>query len=313
MRAAHETFRASDGHGLHLYRWEPDTPVPRGVVQIAHGMGEHAGRYAPIAARLCEAGLVVCANDHRGHGRSVARPEDLGDMGYDGWNRTVQDLREVNDAFAERYPGVPRILFGHSMGALLARHYLLLHGDTLHGAILSGTSEGGGFELGLARFLAHVERWRLGARAESSVLNWVLFGRANSRFDPGRTGFEWLSRDDEQVDAYVQDPLCGFVVRAGSLCDLFTGLAWERRRKQRARIPRELPLYVFAGSDDPFNHDLAGLHKLLTGYQRAGLNRVCYRFYAGGRHEMLNETNRAEVYEDVALWIDGMLKVNARS
>lgn len=307
MKAATETFRASDGHGLHVYRWEPDARTPRAVIQIAHGMGEHASRYAPIAARLCASGHVVYANDHRGHGRSVAGAQDLGDMGDDGWNRTVQDLRELNDSFAERHPGVPRVLFGHSMGALLARQYLVLHGATLSGAILSGTTDGGGFQLWLARWLAAFERWRLGARGQSSVLNWVLFGKANRKFDPGRTGFEWLSRDPLQVDAYVEDPLCGFVVRAGSLCEMFEGLDWERRPEQRARIPKDLPIHVFAGADDPFNRELGGLNELLDSYGAAGLRNVSHRFYEGGRHEMLNEINRNEVYADVVRWVEGAL------
>jgi len=307
VKAATETFRASDGHGVHLYRWEPDAGTPRAVVQIAHGMGEHAARYVPIAERLCEAGHVVYANDHRGHGRSVARSQDLGDMGTGGWNRAVQDLLELNQNFAQRHPRTPRILFGHSMGALLARHYLVLHGATLSGAILSGTTDGGGFQLWLARWLAAFERWRLGADAESAALSWVLFGRANKKFDPGRTGFEWLSRDPAQVDAYVEDPLCGFVVRAGSLCEMFEGLRWERRLEQRVQIPPDLPVYVFVGADDPFNRELVGLRELLDSYQSAGLRNVDHQFYDGGRHEMLNEINRDEVYRDVVRWIDGIL------
>ncbi|NNL84175.1 MAG: alpha/beta fold hydrolase [Myxococcales bacterium] len=266
-------------------------------------MGEHAGRYDWVAERLCDAGFEVFANDHRGHGRTATSPAELGDMGANGWHRAVQDLREIIDWIAGAYPGVARVLLGHSMGSLLARQYLIDHGQTLDAAILSGSTDGGGFQLHLTRLLARVERFRLGPRGESEIVQKALFGKSNRAFEPGRTGFEWLSRDPDQVDRYVEDPLCGFVLRMGSLCDMFDGLAKERRRSERRKIPGELPIYIFSGDRDPIHRDLAGLRRLLNEYRAAGLQQVQHRFYEGGRHEMFNETNREEVCRDLIGWL----------
>ena len=211
MKTSTPSFSASDGHPLRVYQWEhDDAPATRGTIVIAHGMGEHAARYAWVAEHLCAAGYVVFANDQRGHGHTASDPDELGDMGPDGWNRAVQDLRELIDWSGARRPGeaAPRVLLGHSMGSLLARQYLTEHGETLDAAVLSGSADGGGFQLFTTRLLARIERWRHGRAGVSEVVQKALFGRFNKNFEPGRTGFEWLSRDPEQVDRYVEDPFC---------------------------------------------------------------------------------------------------------
>ncbi len=304
MKTSTPAFSASDGQALRLYQWEPDSsPRPRAVVLIAHGMGEHAARYAWVAEQLCEAGYRVYANDHRGHGLTASGPDSLGDMGPGGWHAAVRDLRELVDWIGERHPGTPRVLLGHSMGSFLARQYLIEHGETVEAAILSGSTDGGGLQLLLTRLLARIERWRHGASGESEIVQKALFGKTNERFEPGRTGFEWLSRDPEQVDLYVEDPRCGFVLRMGSLCEMFDALALERRRSERAKIPRTIPLLIFSGADDPIHRELAGLWRLIEEYRAAGLQRVDHKFYEGGRHEMFNEINRDEVVADLLDWL----------
>ncbi len=305
MKTSTRAFAASDGRSLRVYQWERDDAAPpRAAILIAHGMGEHAARYAWVAERLCDAGYVVYANDHRGHGHTAAGPQELGDMGPDGWHRAVRDLRELIDWIGEQRRGIPRVLLGHSMGSLLARQYLIDHGDTLDAAVLSGSTDGGGFQLFTTRVLARIERWRHGRSGESEIVQKALFGKSNQNFEPGRTGFEWLSRDPEQVDRYVEDPFCGFVVRMGSLCDMFDALAVERRRSERQKIPRRLPIFVFSGDEDPIHRNLKGLHRLLDEYRAAGLERIDHKFYPGGRHEMFNETNREEVCSDLIDWLD---------
>jgi alpha-beta hydrolase superfamily lysophospholipase len=296
-------FSASDDQRLQLFHWQPEGRAPHAVVLIAHGMGEHAGRYGWVAEQLCDAGYEVYANDHRGHGQTASSPADLGDMGPNGWRRAVLDLRELIDWIGTEHPGVARVLLGHSMGSLLARQYLIDHGHTLDAAVLSGSTDGGGLQLHLTRLIARVERWRLGPRGESERVQKALFGKSNQAFEPGRTGFEWLSRDPDQVDRYVEDPRCGFVLRMGSLCDMFDGLASERRRSERQKIPKELPIYILSGDRDPIHRELAGLRRLLNEYRAAGLSHVHHRFYEGGRHEMFNETNREEVCGDLIAWL----------
>jgi alpha-beta hydrolase superfamily lysophospholipase len=303
LRQELRTFEASDGRSLALHAWLPEG-APRAAVQIVHGMGEHAGRYARAAEALTGASYAVYACDVRGHGRTARSALEVGDLGPDGWNRSVQDQRELCDRIAREHPGLPRVLLGHSMGSFLAQQYLVTHGDTIAGAVLSGSSGGGGLALHLPAWVARIERRRLGRSAQSPLLARLLFGRFNRAFEPARTEFDWLSRDPAEVDRYIADPRCGFVLRVGSLLEMFEGLRATGRRRSRARIPKDLPIYVFSGERDPVHRKLRGLRALLRGYRRAGLRRVTHRLYREGRHEMLNETNRAEVLADLRAWLE---------
>ncbi len=296
------TLTTADGHTMHYYRWLP-AAAPVAVVQIAHGMGEHAARYDWTAARLTAAGFAVYAQDHRGHGAS-ATPETWGDMGEDGWNRTISDTAELTDTLRAAHPGLPLGLVGHSMGAMLSQQYLYRFGSRLDGAVLSGSPGfGGAFQLWLSHTIARFESWRLGFSAHSDLLQNLLFGKSNEPFDsPDATGFEWLSRDREQVQKYVDDPACGFVLRAGSVANLMAGAREARKKRSVAGIPAALPVYVFSGSADPVHNEGKGLERLLARY-RGRLTRVDYRLYPDGRHEMLNETNREEVIGDLIRWL----------
>ncbi len=295
------TLTGADGVTLHYYRWLP-AAAPRATVQIAHGMGEHAARYDWVATGLTAAGYAVYADDHRGHGRT-ARPEALGDLGEDGWNRAIGDAAALHEQIDTEYPGVPHVLIGHSMGAMLTQQYLYRFGDGLAAAVLSGSPGlGGRFQLWLSHLVARFERWRLGDAGESALLDKMIFGNANADFDgPEATGFEWLSRDTEQVQRYVDDPLCGFVLRAGSLASLFAGAREARQPANVARIP-DIPIYVFSGDADPVHDGGKGLERLLGAY-RAHLSSVEAQLYPGGRHEMLNETNREAVLDDLTGWL----------
>lgn len=299
-------LNSTDGTRLHVYRWLPQGPV-RATIQIAHGMGEHAARYAATAQALTAAGYAVYANDHRGHGRT-ANPGGLGWLGDDGWNRVVADAAALTDHVRGQHSGVPHVLLGHSMGAMLAQQYLYRYGARLDAAVLSGSpGVAGRFQSWLSHTLARIERWRLGADAESAFLQRLLFGKANDAFaGPSASGFEWLSRDAAQVRAYVDDPLCGFVLRAGSLCDLFAGARQAGHMENVLQIPRHLPVLVFSGSDDPVHNGGTNLERLLGLYRRH-VTRVDDRVYAGGRHEMFNETNREAVVQDVLAWLDNVL------
>ncbi len=310
MKTSTTHVEASDGQRLFVYEWAPDASAPRATVLLSHGMGEHAGRYVWLAEQLTGAGYLVVAPDQRGHGHTARR---LGDMGPDGWLRCVEDLRELALRTEAAVPGVPRVLLGHSMGSLLARQFLTRHGRTLDAAVLSGSTDGGGLQLALTRVLARFERWRLGPSGESALIQRALFGHANRPFEPGRTGFEWLSRDPAQVDRYVEDPHCGFTLRVGSLCDMFDGLAVEGRRGERRKIPRELPILILSGEEDPIHRGLRGLRRLLAAYDAAGLRRVDHRFYPGGRHEMFNETNRKEAGSDLIDWLQQSVSGSADS
>lgn len=302
-------FSTSDGARLHCYSWHPDSS-PRAAIHIAHGMGEHARRYDALGERLASEGYLVIADDHRGHGETVL-PDRLGDIGSDGWNRMIRDLFEINAHLATLAPGAPRILLGHSMGSMLSQQYVYRHGDTLDALVLSGSPGiGNAFALWLSHTLARFERWRLGAGESSPLMDKMIFGAANEPFE-GPTGFEWLSRDADEVAKYVEDPKCGFVVRVGGLCDMFAGAREARSRKRLAAIPRTLPVYVLSGSDDPVHGEGKGLDRLIRAYRRAGLERLVDVRYPGGRHEMFNEINRDEVVQALVDWLDATLAARA--
>ena len=269
-------------------------------------MGEHIARYEPVAARLNAADYVVYGNDHRGHGRTDT--DRLGSLGDDGWNLLVDDARLLNERISDDFPGLKRVLLGHSMGAMLAQQYLCRHGPSLDAAVLSG-SPGfqGGLQTAITGLVTRFEAWRLGSDAESAVLSGLLFGQANREFDgDGATGFEWLSRDTDEVQKYVDDPLCGTVLRTGSLLALFSGAKEAAKPASIAAIPKDLPIHVLSGTADPVHGKLKNLERLFRRYTTAGLT-VSRKLYDDGRHEMFNEVNRQEVLDDLVGWLDSVL------
>ncbi len=309
MRA--ETFRLAAGDGVELFvhRWEPAFAWPRGVVQITHGLGEHAGRYARTAARLVAAGYAVYAADLRGHGRTAASRADLGWCApTQGWQRLVDDVHRVRCRIRADHPMLPVVLLGHSLGSFLAQSYVAEHGAGLAGVVLSGTNAGGARLAPVARALLEVERRRVGPRGRSLVPELWTFLGYNWRFHPARTEFDWLTRDEEEVDRYLADPLCGFVCTVGAWGDILDGVQRIARADVLRRVPRGLPVYLFSGEDDPVGEYTAGVRALVAAYARAGLRNVTYRFYPKGRHEMLNEINRDEVHDDLLWWLDAVVE-----
>jgi alpha-beta hydrolase superfamily lysophospholipase len=294
-------LRASDGADVACYRWLQEDA--RAVVHIAHGMGEHAKRYDAVALALNDAGYCVYANDHRGHG--VTGQSQLGCMGGDGWNRVLADAYEINRYIASEHADVPIILLGHSMGSMMSQLYITRYGDSIDALALSGSP---GFKAPfgawLSRTIARFERWRLGADQSSDLMQNMLFGGSNKPFDaPGATGFEWLSRDPDEVQKYVDDDACGFVLTTGSLMDLFEGSAKNMQADVLANIPKELPIYVFSGTEDPVHGEQKDIQRMLQAFYDQGLGNIEVKWYPGGRHEMFNETNRDEVVADLVAWL----------
>lgn len=279
-----------DGITVAVYRW-PAAREPVAAVQIAHGLGEHALRYAPLAAFLNRAGFDVYANDHRGHGKTAGSPENYGDFGDAGWDAVVADAVELTRIIRSRIGVAPIILLGHSMGSFLAQQYLLDHNALVAAAALSGSAA--------PDLIAHLVD-EVGEGGLESL---------NKPFEPARTEFDWLSRDPAEVDAYVADPRCGFSMSERSRQS--AQAAWERMAsaEELMRIRKDLPLYVMAGDADPVNHDLEYLRPLVERYRAAGLRDVTEKYYRDGRHEMFNEINRGEVMADLLAWLHRILPV----
>lgn len=268
-------------------------------------MGEHSGRYGGLAKRLNEAGFNVLAPDLRGHGLSLAPLCKVGDMGHHGWQETLTDLAHLQQWMTQQNQR-PAILFGHSMGAMLAQQYAYTHGHHLQALILSG-SPGvvSKVQTAVAGAITRFDSWRLTPSSPSPLIGKALFANNNKKFEregDGDGGFAWLSRDREQVAAYRDDPFCGASLTAGGLASMFASQGESVTERSIRRINKNMAIYLFAGTDDPINNNTKGLLELERRYRKAGLN-VQMRLYLEGRHEMLNELNRDEVIEDLLAWL----------
>ncbi|WP_405491607.1 alpha/beta hydrolase [Nocardia sp. NBC_00511] len=275
------SFTSADGVVIQVRGWLPEQGAPRGIVQIAHGMGEYAARYDHVAQRLTAQGFAVYADDHRGHGHSMTGTP--GDLGADGWNLLVADLVTLTGLLRQRHPELPLVLFGHSLGSFAVQHYILDHSALVDDVVLCGTTAVDGLFANIAA-------------ADGDLL--ALF---NARFQPTRTDSDWLSRDEAQVDAYVAHPWCGFEIDATSMAQLAE--VASTRLAHPVTVPTELPIYVMVGDQDPLNDGLRLSDLLVDRYREAGLTDVTYRVYPGARHEILNEIDRTRVEDDLLAWI----------
>lgn len=308
MQQKVDVWEADDGFGLRRFQWLPSEGAPVAVVQILHGLAEHAARYERLAEALAGAGFAVVAHDHRGHGGSVRDERDRGHFADEGgWDRAVRDALQVRQSIGADFEGLPVVLLGHSMGSSLALWALAQAGHLYRGAVLSGpTGVVGPIRLaGLAA--ARLERWRLGPRTPSPVLHQLSFGDFNRGFE-GRTAYDWLSRDPAQVDAYADDPWCGFMVTTQHWIDHLEALGAQSEPGFLARIPSKMPILILTGDRDPVSKGGAQVRVLHTRMITAGLVGVDPRYVEGGRHELFNDTCREEVIAALLAWVHGVVR-----
>ena len=306
------TYDAADNAKIFTYRWLPDAQSDvKAVIQISHGMAEHAARYERFAKALVDTGYAVYANDHRGHGKTAGSPENLGHFADEkGWETVVDDLHLLTGIIKKENPKVPVFLFGHSMGSFFARHYAMLYGNEIAGLVLSGTGGDPGIGGKIALFIGKREANKKGKQTKSTKMNNLLFGMYNKAFKPNRTKFDWLSRDTAEVDKYVADPLCGNIMTNGLYCDVIKGLFFINKFENIIKIPKNLPIYLFSGTDcpvgakTPWSGKTKGVLQVYNDFVKAGIKDVTYKLYPNGRHEMLNEINRDEVFKDVLAWLN---------
>lgn len=306
MKSETFTFNSSEDVKIFTYRWMPDkTSAICGIIQIAHGMAEHAGRYERFAEVMTNAGYAVFANDHRGHGKTAGSQDKVGYFADEnGWENVVEDMHTLTGIIKKENPNKPLFLFGHSMGSFLSRHYSMLYSDDLSGLVLSGTGGDPGVIGKLGLFIAKIDAKLNGKKAKSEIMNKLSFGTFNSAFKPNRTDYDWLSRDTTEVDKYINDPWCGAVFTAGFFCDLLKGIGYINKKENIAKILKNLPIYIFSGTKDPVGANTTGVVQVYDSFKKAGIKDVEMRFYADGRHEMLNEINRDEVFKDVVSWLN---------
>jgi len=315
-------FETHDGTKLYLYRWSPENNSDsqdkvRAVLHIIHGMAEHALRYKRLAEKLTEAGIEVWAADQRGHGKTanleVNGPNKGGLLGHcadgNGYILVTDDVRAINEEIKKTRSNVPLFLLGHSWGSFIAQNYIEYSNIDkdkikINGCILSGTKGPDGFIIKAGVPIMTLLAMLKGQRKGSILAYSMADGPYNKTFKPNRTPFDWLSRDEQEVDKYVKDPLCGFLCSSGFYRDLAKLLYNIHRHDAMARIDRSLPVYVFSGSADPVGDMGKSPTALVDAYRNIGINDCYFVLYPGARHEAFNETNREEVIDNLLSWIN---------
>jgi alpha-beta hydrolase superfamily lysophospholipase len=294
-------YTTEDGAKIAFYCWLPEGD-PIAVVQIAHGMAEYAERYEDFANFLNKHHIAVYANDHRGHGKTAGSVENLGFFAEEnGWVKVVTDMRVLTRLIRVDYPKAPVFLLGHSMGSFLARTYITLY-DDIHGVILSGTAANPRPIIWAGSVMGFFNSLFKKPEEPSDFFDKMSFGAFNKPFEE-EGPMSWLSRDKDMVKKYVDDPYCGFVCSLSFFRDLFYGLNYIARKEHNQWIRFTLPVYIVAGSEDPVGDHGNGPKKVGEMYRARQLEEVTVNIFEGARHEILNETNRQDVYKDLLEWI----------
>lgn len=289
---------------LHVIVWEPEGKA-RAVVQISHGMIEYVRRYAEFAEYLNKHGFVVLGNDHLGHGLTAADEQNLGYFCEKNMSASVvHDLHSVTAYAKKQYPGLPLFLFGHSMGSFLARRYMMNFGYELTGAIICGTGGQPGAVLAGGRVLAELIRLVRGDRHRSKLLQKAAFQSYNARIKDAKTSNDWLSRREENVERYNRDKYCTYRFTVNGYRGLFSTIAYIQRKSNIAKLPKELPVFLIAGEEDPVGAYGKGVLAVSESYKKQGLTDVECKLYPQDRHEILNEEDREVVFEDVRNWLE---------
>ena len=303
------TFLSSDGKTrLHGISWVPENTAPVAVLQLVHGVAEHIDRYDDFARFLNGHGVIVVGHDHLGHGKSL--PEG-GTPVYFGdgctWDTPVNDIYVLHTRLKEQYPQLPLLLMGHSMGSFLSRTYLVRYPGTVRAAVLMGTGwqkravlDGG---LALADLLA-----RRDPAATNDMVSELAFGAYNKTFKPNRTAYDWLSLDQENVDAYIADPMCGHDATVGLFREMLRGIRFNQRRENLRRMDGSIPVLLISGEDDPVGGMGEGVRRTYQAFRDAGVADCTLKLYPKLRHELLNErAQRETVYQDIWNWMEAKL------
>jgi alpha-beta hydrolase superfamily lysophospholipase len=300
MDTVRNIFYASDGAKITYYQ-TPCPSEPKGVVLIIHGMAEYATRYHEFADFFYANNYIAIAHDQRGHGQTG---RDSGDMGFfssgNGWERVVQDVKEISWSLRDSYPELPLFLIGHSMGSVVARSAVISFPNVYNSAVFVGTTVGiNSIMQKIASFIARREIRKRGEKTPSKLLSDLSFGSYNKKFKPNQTAYDWLSLNKENVDAYIEDPLCGFTCSAGFYRDLFYGIRFASDYENLQNIPNDFPMLFLSGQNDPVGGMGKEVKQIVQLTKKAGAENVDFILYPLMRHEILNEKNRVLIYRDV--------------
>lgn len=302
-------YSTNNSNKLHVIIWKPMDQV-KAILQISHGMSEYVDRYDRLATYLAQHGILVVGNDHLGHGETAKNMDELGYFPTKDLSRTVvEDLYKVTKTVRARYPEAPFFLLGHSMGSFMARRYLMTYGSQLDGAILMGTGAQPPAVLKAAKAAAASLALVRGEKFRSRMMLNMAFGAYNKRIKSVRTEYDWLSRDDANVDAYIADPYCGFMFTLNGYRVLFDVLAFIQDDKNIRKLPADVPVLFVSGTDDPVGNYGEDVKAIYKSYQAAGMKHVDMKLYPGGRHELLNELDYEQVQVDILNFIEDNIRL----
>lgn len=281
---------------------------PKAVIQISHGIAEHIDRYEEFMAFLADNGFVVAGDDHLGHGKSICAPEEQGFFAEnDGWTFAVNDMKKLHDYMAEKYPDIPYVFFGHSMGSFLTRTYIIKYPSDYTAVIISGTGMQASAMSEAGYLMAKTATAIYGPHKIGNKLNDIAFGSYCKGIESPRTPNDWLSRDPAEVDKYTNDPLCGFVPTVSVFRDMMGGIKFVSDSKNIAKMNKKAPVLFMSGEKDPVGEYGKGVERAYKAFCDAGQEDVFLKLYKDGRHEMLNEINKHEVFSDILSWINSKI------
>lgn len=303
MKKSEYYFTSSNGvNQIHTILWEPEEV--RAILQISHGMAEYIERYEPFAEFMTKHGILVVGNDHMGHGKSVKAAADRGYFAKENASeKVVEDLHEVTLRTRQEYPDLPYFLLGHSMGSFMARRYLMTYGEELNGALILGTGNQPDYVIAAGKISVKLISLIKGEHYRSKLVEEGSFAGYNKRFLPANTGLEWLSRNSENLDAYRKDEACGFIFTLNGYKTIFETLTYIKNKQNIQNIPKNLPIVFLSGAEDPVGNYGKAVNALYHQYRFSGIQDVKIKLYKDDRHEILNETDRPQVYHDILKWM----------
>lgn len=289
---------------IHAMQWLPEKERPVCILQIIHGMAEYIERYDEFACAMAEKGILVVGEDHLGHGKSVG---ENGTYGYfcerDAATVVVRDTHRLKKMIQEKYPGVPYIILGHSMGSFILRNYLCRYGTGIQAAVIVGTGMQPKAVLAMGKAVLAIQKLFCGSKHPSRLMDALSFGSYNKKIDSAKTRMDWLTKDEKIVDAYITDSLCGFTFTVNGFQTLLELVNRLYKKENLEKMPKELPILFTSGSEDPVGAYGADVKKAYQSFMDVGMKNVKIKLYDNDRHEVLNETDRETVYEDIYQWI----------
>ena len=290
--------------------WEPSC-TPLGVIQIIHGIKEYAARYDEFAQFFTNAGFLVVAEDHPGHGADAAKEEKLGYL-TGGWTQTVKNIRTLYRNIHNKYPDIPYIMFGHSMGSFLLTTYLTTFHDDLSAAILSGTGWQADIAVAAGLTLCRIQEKKHGPEDRNKLINDLMFGSYNKNFSSEHSSSAWISSDPAVVERYENDPLCAWTPTIQLCSEMLSGIQYNQKRRSLSKMQKDLPVFFISGQQDPVGNYGNGTLRTVRAFKYAGMQDVLVELYPDMRHECHNEVGKEKVLSDLLRWITGKLFTQER-